>query len=133
MTNTNDQPRIVDNGGFVHVHPQVAHDLVEAHLIFEAEDDEGELIPDTFAINEELLDEWAEETPPLTAKDVRDLHQWLPLLAKPYAKLTDTEIVNLFNYALSSPEWSVSLLEDLNDILRKAGRKEIRGATWARH
>lgn len=128
------QVRIVnDEGPEARLDEDEATELVEAGFIYPTEDDNGEPIPATFSIDSELLDAWAESNPPLDAEDVSLLPRWIPLLRKT-GPLTDTEALDLINYALSAPSWSVSFLEDIAEIIReRTDRHEIRGAIWGSH
>jgi hypothetical protein len=128
------QVRIVnDEGPEARLDEDEAAELVEAGIIYPAENDEGEPIPGTFQIDSDLLDEWSDQNPPLDADDVALLPRWMPLLRKT-GPLSDAEALDLINYALSAPSWSVSFLEDIAEIIRdRTDRKEIRGATWASH
>jgi len=47
--------------------------------------------------------------------------------------LSDEDAVTLINYMLSAPEWSVSYLEDISEIIERTGRSPVTGAYWASH
>lgn len=106
--------------------------LVEHGLIDPHEDNEtGEEIPDEHVIESELR----ELFPKLTHPQLIELIRYHELIDKHGRgeKLSDWETLELLNFALSIPEWPVSLLEDIAEIVRRTGRKEIPGATWAAH
>lgn len=102
----------------------VKHGLIEPH-----EDTEtGEEIADEHAISPDLLEEY----PELKFPELIELIRYLEL-CEGKGKLSDWEALELMNFALSAPKWSASLLEDLAAIMRRTGRKQVPGATWASH
>jgi hypothetical protein len=69
---------------------------------------------------------------PFTADDVTRLADAILRLPTRH-KITHTEAVDLIAYCLGAPEWSVSFLEDIRDIIDRTDRSVVKGASWAKH
>lgn len=111
--------------------PSVAAAYEESGFIWKVDDSEYDDF-DEYRLSEEILIDW--DPSQFTLADLNTLWALEPLLHRPTShQLDDYSALELINYALSAPEWSVSFLEDIADIVRRTGRTEIRGATWDRH
>lgn len=87
---------------------------------------------DEYRISTEIVDEW--DPREFSIADLDRLASFERMFNDSKGRrLTDTEACELINFALSAPEWSVSFLEDICEIIRRTGRSEVKGATWDRH
>lgn len=106
-------------------------DALRANDVLTRDGDAIRTTPD----NEWWVDEdcQPDEDERLTSYDIRVLADVLVRLPKGNGPLSDREALDLINYCLSAPEWSVSFLEDIAAIVARTPRAPVPGAQWASH
>jgi hypothetical protein len=87
--------------------------------------------PGTYTFDEDRIGEW--EPGEFGAADLIALADALLRLPNHRDDLTDSEALALIAYCLSAPDWSVSFLEDIADIVWSTSHSSVKGATWNRH
>lgn len=100
--------------------------LLSEHALFP--DDE----PDTYTFDEDRIGEnWDSEE--FDATELLALADALLRYPRHSGDLTDTEALDMIAYCLSTPEWSVSFLEDIADIVWRTTHSTVKGAYWSKH
>lgn len=127
----------LDNGNVVQLSQSNLERFEEYDLIWLDDEDEGLYkVADLGLIYEgehmllshlEILTDWLDKLKTIEANSQR------PKAGKPVGWLDDTDALDLIHFCLSAPDWSVSFLEDIAAIVKRTGRVEVKGATWAKH